>query len=142
MTYVVTESCIRCKYTDCVEVCPANAIYAADDVAADQQDFTPLNAELARLRKPITKATNALPDADAWASVKAKKRSSGAVSWRSVENAAVDDDADSDSCTVRPRTDTCRRSIHQEEPDDKRLSPRRELTCQPRIRVRWRLGTG
>ncbi|HEY0909381.1 MAG TPA: ferredoxin, partial [Bradyrhizobium sp.] len=22
MTYVVTEACIKCKYTDCVEVCP------------------------------------------------------------------------------------------------------------------------
>ena len=25
MTYVVTENCIRCKYTDCVEVCPSTA---------------------------------------------------------------------------------------------------------------------
>ena len=24
MTYVVTESCIRCKYTDCVDVCPVD----------------------------------------------------------------------------------------------------------------------
>src|SRR5207342_2738056 len=24
MTYVVTESCIKCKYTDCVEVCPVD----------------------------------------------------------------------------------------------------------------------
>jgi len=27
MTYVVTESCIRCKYTDCVEVCPVDCFY-------------------------------------------------------------------------------------------------------------------
>jgi ferredoxin len=25
MTFVVTESCIRCKYTDCVDVCPVDA---------------------------------------------------------------------------------------------------------------------
>jgi formate hydrogenlyase subunit 6/NADH:ubiquinone oxidoreductase subunit I len=25
MTYVVTENCIRCKYTDCVDVCPVDA---------------------------------------------------------------------------------------------------------------------
>jgi ferredoxin len=25
MTYVVTDACIRCKYTDCVEVCPVDA---------------------------------------------------------------------------------------------------------------------
>ena len=27
MTYVVTESCINCKYTDCVEVCPVDCFY-------------------------------------------------------------------------------------------------------------------
>ena len=27
MTYVVTEVCIKCKYTDCVEVCPVDCFY-------------------------------------------------------------------------------------------------------------------
>jgi ferredoxin len=27
MTYVVTESCIKCKYMDCVEVCPVDCFY-------------------------------------------------------------------------------------------------------------------
>ncbi len=27
MTFVVTESCIRCKYTDCVDVCPVDCFY-------------------------------------------------------------------------------------------------------------------
>jgi ferredoxin len=27
MTYVVTEACIRCKYQDCVEVCPVDCFY-------------------------------------------------------------------------------------------------------------------
>ena len=27
MTYVVTEACINCKYTDCVEVCPVDCFY-------------------------------------------------------------------------------------------------------------------
>ena len=27
MTYVVTESCIKCKYTDCVEICPVDCFY-------------------------------------------------------------------------------------------------------------------
>ena len=31
MTYVVTENCIACKYTDCVEVCPVDCIYEGDD---------------------------------------------------------------------------------------------------------------
>jgi ferredoxin len=27
MTYLVTENCIKCKYTDCVEVCPVDCFY-------------------------------------------------------------------------------------------------------------------
>ena len=102
MTFVVTEACIRCKYTDCVDVCPVDAfcegpnflvigpvacidcavcvpecpvsaIYAEEDVPGDQPDFTPLNAELALIWKPITKTKAALPDADEWSKVVAKR---------------------------------------------------------------------
>ena len=97
MTHVVTESCIRCKYTDCVDVCPVdcfregpnmlvidpdecidcavcipecpvNAIYAEEDVPADQMNFIKLNVELSRAVgwKSITKRKAALPDADEW----------------------------------------------------------------------------
>jgi ferredoxin len=72
MTFVVTEACIRCKYTDCVPECPVNAIYAEEDVPADQQAFIALNAELAREWKPITRTKLALPDADEWAKIEAK----------------------------------------------------------------------
>jgi ferredoxin len=101
MTYVVTESCIRCKYTDCVDVCPVDcfregpnflvidpdecidctlcvaecpveAIYAEDDVPEDQQQFKALNAELAKAWKPIIERKPAPPDADAWKDVKDK----------------------------------------------------------------------
>jgi len=27
MTYVVTDSCIKCKLTDCVEVCPVDCFH-------------------------------------------------------------------------------------------------------------------
>lgn len=102
MTHVVLDSCIRCRYTDCVDVCPVDAfregpnflaidpddcidcavcvpecpveaIYADEDVPRDQEDFIALNAELARVWQPITRTKDALPDADAWASVKAKR---------------------------------------------------------------------
>lgn len=102
MTFVVTESCISCKYTDCVDVCPVdafregpnflafdpdecidcavcvpecpvNAIFAEEDVPADQQDCIALNAELAPKWKAITRTTAALPDADEWASVTVKR---------------------------------------------------------------------
>lgn len=102
MTFVVTESCIRCKYTDCVDVCPVDAfregpnflaidpeecidcavcvpecpveaIFAEEDVPADQIDFTALNAELAREWRPITRTKKGLTDADEWASIKEKR---------------------------------------------------------------------
>ena len=85
MTHVVTESCIRCKYTDCVDVCPVdcfecidcavcipecpvNAIYAEEDLPKDQLHMTQLNADLAVLPgwKSITKRKAAPPDADDW----------------------------------------------------------------------------
>jgi Ferredoxin len=95
MTFVVTENCIRCKYTDCVDVCPvdcfregpnfltidpdecidcavcvpecpANAIYAEEDVPGDQQAFIKLNAELSRQWPSITKRKAAPDDADEW----------------------------------------------------------------------------
>jgi ferredoxin len=95
MTYVVTENCIKCKYTDCVEVCPVdcfhegpnflvidpdecidctlcvpecpvNAIFAEDDVPEDQQQFLKINAELAKGWPVITEKKDAPPDAAEW----------------------------------------------------------------------------
>ena len=101
MTHVVTEACIRCKYTDCVDVCPVDcfregpnflaidpdecidcslcvpecpveAIYSEDDVPDDQKGYIALNAELAKQWKPIVERKDALPDADHWARIKGK----------------------------------------------------------------------
>jgi len=52
--------------------CPVNAIYADEDVPKDQRAFTPLNAELAKQWKPITRTNLALPDADEWAKIEKK----------------------------------------------------------------------
>jgi ferredoxin len=101
MTHVVTESCIKCKHTDCVDVCPVdcfkegpnflvidpdecidcavcipecpvNAIYAEEDLPAGQEAFTALNAELAKAWPVITDKKDALPDAEEWKDVKDK----------------------------------------------------------------------
>ena len=95
MAYVVTENCIKCKYTDCVDVCPvdcfregpnflvidpdecidctlcvpecpAEAILAEDDVPPEQQAFIALNAELAKVWPAIVERKDALPDAEGW----------------------------------------------------------------------------
>ncbi len=38
MTYVVTENCIRCKYMDCVEVCPVDCFYEGDNMLVIHPD--------------------------------------------------------------------------------------------------------
>ena len=38
MTYVVTDECVKCKYTDCVEVCPVDCFYEGDDMLVINPD--------------------------------------------------------------------------------------------------------
>src|SRR5262249_31992190 len=38
MTYVVTEVCIKCKYTDCVEVCPVDCLYEGENMLVIHPD--------------------------------------------------------------------------------------------------------
>ena len=101
MTYVVTETCIKCKYTDCVDVCPVDcfhegpnmlvidpdecidctlcvaecpveAIFAEDDVPENQRKFTKINADLAKAWPVLTEKKDAPADADEWKEVKDK----------------------------------------------------------------------
>lgn len=101
MPYVVTENCIKCKYTDCVDVCPvdcfhegpnflvidpdecidctlcepecpAEAIYAEDDLPAGQEDFLEINAELAQQWPVINVSTEPPADASEWDGVEDK----------------------------------------------------------------------
>ena len=70
MLVIDPEECIDC--TLCVAECPVEAIYAEDDVPPEQRHFTPLNAELAKLWKPIVERKGAPADADEWAKAKDK----------------------------------------------------------------------
>ncbi len=101
MTFVVTENCIKCKYTDCVEVCPVDcfhegpnflvidpeecidctlcepecpveAIVSEDDLPKDMQEFMDLNAELAKEWPVISEMKDPPADADEWKDVKGK----------------------------------------------------------------------
>ncbi len=95
MTFVVTENCIKCKYTDCVEVCPvdcfhegpnflvidpeecidcavcvpecpAEAIFDETDLPEDQLEFLEINAELAALWPVISQMKEPPEDAEEW----------------------------------------------------------------------------
>ena len=102
MAYVVTESCIKCKYTDCVEVCPVDcfyegpeflvihpdecidcglcepecpieAIFPDDEIPDNQIEFIEINAKLADVYENITEAKEPLPDADNFKDIENKK---------------------------------------------------------------------
>jgi ferredoxin len=64
------EECIDC--TLCVAECPAEAIFAEDDVPAGMESFIPLNAELAKEWPVIIERKDPAPDADEWVKVKGK----------------------------------------------------------------------
>ena len=95
MTFVVTDNCIKCKYTDCVAVCPVDAFFEgenflvidpdicidcalcvpecpADAIVQDthlsdeQQPFLQINAELSKVWPNIIELKAAPDDADAW----------------------------------------------------------------------------
>ena len=101
MTFIVLESCIKCKYTDCVEVCPVDcfhegpnmlvidpdecidctlcepecpveAIISDDDATEEQQQFIQLNSELSRDWPVINEMKDAPADADDWKEVSDK----------------------------------------------------------------------
>ena len=38
MTYVVTDACVKCKYMDCVEVCPVENCISMEPLAAGDTD--------------------------------------------------------------------------------------------------------
>ena len=95
MTFLVTENCIKCKHTDCVEVCPVDcfhegpnflainpsecidcgvcvpecpidAIVADNDVNTNIEQWLEINTRLSAKWPVITKRKPALPDAEEW----------------------------------------------------------------------------
>ena len=64
MLVIDPDACIDCGV--CVPECPAEAIFAEDDVPSEQHGFIELNAELAKAWKPIVARKAAPADADEW----------------------------------------------------------------------------
>ncbi|MEO8136837.1 MAG: ferredoxin FdxA [Betaproteobacteria bacterium] len=98
MTHIVTDSCIRCKYMDCVEVCPVDcfhegpdflvinpdecidcavcipecpvdAIYVDNELPTEMAHFLDLNRKLSQQWPVITERKEPPPDADQWKDV-------------------------------------------------------------------------
>ena len=95
MPFIVTQSCIKCKYTDCVEVCPVDcfhegpnmlvidpdecidctlcepecpvdAIMCDEDVPEDMIEFIELNTELSKVWPVLNEIKPPPEDADEW----------------------------------------------------------------------------
>jgi len=102
MTFVVTENCIKCKFTDCVEVCPvdcfyegpnflvidpaecidcalcepecpADAIFSEDELPDDQVEFLQLNEELSKKWPVISERKEPMVDAEKWCDAPQKR---------------------------------------------------------------------
>jgi len=101
MTYVVVEACIRCKYMDCVEVCPVDCFYEGanmlvihpdecidcgvcepecpveailPDTQGDLAEWVEFNRRYAEEWPNITRKGTAPPDADAWVDAEDKMK--------------------------------------------------------------------
>ena len=103
MTFIVTNNCIRCKYTDCVEVCPvdcfyegpnfmvidpegcidcalcepecpAQAIVSDTELPDEQRDFLVLNTNLSKIWPNITEKKEPPQDAAAWDGIPDKRK--------------------------------------------------------------------
>lgn len=102
MTYIVAEPCIKCKYTDCVDVCPVDcfkegentlvidpdecidcaacvpecpteAIFSEDDLPEKWADYLEYNEKMAKIWPDISAKKDPLPDADEWKAVEEKR---------------------------------------------------------------------
>jgi len=102
MTHVVAEPCVKCKYTDCVDVCPVDcfhegvnflvidpdtcidcglcvpecpteAIFAEEDLPDEWAEYTEINERLTEEWPVISEKIDALPEADEFKEVEAKR---------------------------------------------------------------------
>ncbi len=102
MTHIVAEPCIKCKYTDCVDVCPVDcfregentlvidpdecidcgacvpecpteAIFAEEDLPEKWESYIEYNAKMSEDWPEITEQKDPLDDADTWKEVEDKK---------------------------------------------------------------------
>ncbi len=99
MTFVVTDECIKCKYTDCVEVCPVDCFYEGENMlvihpdecidcgvcepecpveaikpeSEELIDWIEINRNMAEKWPVITQQKTPMPEADEFKDVKNKR---------------------------------------------------------------------
>jgi len=102
MAFIVTEPCIKCKYGDCVEVCPVDCFYegpnmlvinpdecidcalceaecpvkaiiSEDEIQKDQEIFLDINTKFSQIWPNITEKSGPLKDANIWKKIKKKR---------------------------------------------------------------------
>ena len=71
MTYIVTDACVRCKYMDCVEVCPVDAI-KPDSLDDPDGKWLRINTEYSKSWPNITVKGTPPEDADVFKDEKGK----------------------------------------------------------------------
>lgn len=110
MAYIVCEPCVKCKYTDCVDVCPVDcfaegvnflvinpdecidcgacvpecpteAIFEEDEVPEKWTEYIELNAKLAETWPEISEKKDALPEADEFKDVEEKRELLSMDAW-------------------------------------------------------------
>ena len=100
MPYVVMDACVKCKYTDCVEVCPVDCFYEGENMlvihpdecidcgvcepecpveaikpdtdAEDCDKWLDVNRKYSEMWPNITRKKDPLPDADEWSKAAGK----------------------------------------------------------------------
>ena len=99
MTYVVTEDCIKCKYMDCVEVCPVDCFYEGDNMLVIHPD----ECIDCGVCEPECPPKAILPDSDGKAEKWLKMNAEFAVKWPNITRKGTAP-ADADDAQGRSRT--------------------------------------
>lgn len=99
MTYIVNDACIKCKYTDCVSVCPVDCFYEGEnmlvinpdecidcgvcepecpagailpDTTEEAQKWVEFNKKYSEMWPNIFEQKDPMPDAEQWDGVEGK----------------------------------------------------------------------
>lgn len=97
MAYIVTEQCIKCKYTDCVEVCPVDCFYEGENMLV----INPDECIDCGVCEPECPAEAIFPDSEAKAAAWAELNRELSAQWPNITR-KIDAPADADEWKGKP----------------------------------------